>query len=258
MFQVPFSIGPVELEFIPAGHMLGSAQVLMRYQGQTVLYTGDLSLRPNPTCEPLQAPTEPIDLLISESTFAAKDRHADPATALRQTISAAGYKPLMIAVYPLGKAQHVTHLLTEEFPDLRVLVHFDIFRYHLVYEAHGFQPGKYQHYRRQDKRSMLLPHAYLVTPKVMAGYSKDYNYHKVMASGWLAKERFPYLDGNLDISDHVDAMDIQAYLVQVKPKQVWFWHGSPGPLLEWCGKAGIDAKEIKRGEKVEIEEAEAE
>jgi Cft2 family RNA processing exonuclease len=201
----------------------------------------------------LEPPSEPIDLLICESTFAAKDRHADPAQALKATLDQAGFKHLMISVYPLGKAQHVTHLLSEVAPDMQVLLHYEVYRFHQVYEAHGFRPGTYQHYRRQDRRSMLLPHAYLVTPKVMAGYAKAHDYHKVMASGWQTRQRFPYLDGNLDISDHVDALDIQQYLAQVQPKHVWFWHGSPGPLLTWCAQAGISAQEIRRGSAVVAE-----
>ena len=249
-YHTTFKVKEVEVKFLPAGHILGSAQILLTYQGQTVLYTGDVSLRPNESCEPLESPDVPIDLMICESTFAAKERHTDPAEALLKARAAADGRHLMIGVYSVGKAQHVSQLLRKTLPNMEVFLHYEIFRYHQIYEAHGIDLGAYRHYRRSDVKGMLFPHAYLVPPRVLSGYAKDYRYYKVMASGWEAKLRYPYLDGNLDISDHVDASDIQAYLQRVKPKGVWFWHGSPSPLLRWCGETGVVAREIKRGELV--------
>src|SRR6185503_20327200 len=43
-YDKPFSIGGVRITFIPAGHMLGSAQILMEYNGTRYLYTGDYKL----------------------------------------------------------------------------------------------------------------------------------------------------------------------------------------------------------------------
>jgi putative mRNA 3-end processing factor len=72
-YSTPFSIGDVEITFIPAGHMPGSAQVLMEYKGVRYLYTGDYKLQPDATCEPMEFAK--TDVLITESTF------ADPTTA---------------------------------------------------------------------------------------------------------------------------------------------------------------------------------
>jgi putative mRNA 3-end processing factor len=51
-YNTAFNIGDVQLTFIPAGHMPGSAQILMEYQGTRYLYTGDYKLQPDTTCEP--------------------------------------------------------------------------------------------------------------------------------------------------------------------------------------------------------------
>src|SRR3569832_2122504 len=42
-----FTLGGVQITFIPAGHILGSAQILMEYQGIRYLYTGDYKLKPD-------------------------------------------------------------------------------------------------------------------------------------------------------------------------------------------------------------------
>ena len=245
--NTPFQVNGVEISFLPAGHMLGSAQILMKFQNQSILYSGDFSLKPNATCASLAYPDCPIDLLVCESTFGEKEVHSQPETAMRMTLQSAGLKPLLIAVYPLGKAQHVTHLLNVVAPELPVMLHYEVFRYHQVYENHGFKPGRYEFYRRMNNRSRMLPHALLVTPKVMASYSKDIDYHKVMATGWDAKSKMPYLNGLLDISDHVDSQDLRTYISQISPKEVWFWHGYPKRMIEWCVSKGISAQEIKHG-----------
>ena len=46
-----FTLGDVNITFFPAGHILGSAQVLMEYRGVKYLYTGDYKLQADATCE---------------------------------------------------------------------------------------------------------------------------------------------------------------------------------------------------------------
>src|SRR6185312_7556582 len=67
-YHSAFTIGGIDITFISAGHMLGSAQVLMEYKGARYLYTGDYKVQPDATCEPI-AWVE-ADVLITESTFA--------------------------------------------------------------------------------------------------------------------------------------------------------------------------------------------
>ena len=43
----PFELGPLSLELLPAGHILGSAQLrVIREDGKRIVYTGDLNLLP--------------------------------------------------------------------------------------------------------------------------------------------------------------------------------------------------------------------
>ena len=78
----PFTIGGIEIMLISAGHMLGSAQVLMVYEGVRYLYTGDYKLQADATCEPLE--WVETDVLITESTFANPDiLHPDPVAEIK-------------------------------------------------------------------------------------------------------------------------------------------------------------------------------
>src|SRR5690606_23682500 len=76
-YHQPVTLGSVTLRFIPAGHIMGSAQVVMDYEGVSYLFTGDYKMQADDTCEPLE--TVKADVLITESTFAdPKVSHPDP------------------------------------------------------------------------------------------------------------------------------------------------------------------------------------
>ncbi|MCF5505093.1 DNA ligase-associated DEXH box helicase, partial [Pseudomonas syringae] len=57
----------VKLSLHPAGHVLGSAQVRLEYQGEVWVASGDYKVEPDGTC----APFEPVrcHTFITESTF---------------------------------------------------------------------------------------------------------------------------------------------------------------------------------------------
>ncbi|MFX5562764.1 hypothetical protein ABTD73_20135, partial [Acinetobacter baumannii] len=60
-------LGEVEVRFVPAGHVLGAAQIVLQPRGETVVVSGDYKRRADPTC----APFEPVacDVFITEATF---------------------------------------------------------------------------------------------------------------------------------------------------------------------------------------------
>ncbi|MDQ3144885.1 MAG: MBL fold metallo-hydrolase, partial [Pseudomonadota bacterium] len=59
--------GEVEVSFVPAGHVLGSAQIILDYKGERVVVSGDYKRRPDPTCAPFVV--TPCDIFITEATF---------------------------------------------------------------------------------------------------------------------------------------------------------------------------------------------
>lgn len=50
------TLGDVEVGFVPAGHVLGSAQIVLDHAGERVVVSGDYKRRRDPTC----APFEPV------------------------------------------------------------------------------------------------------------------------------------------------------------------------------------------------------
>ena len=57
----------VRVSFHPAGHVLGSAQVRLEYQGEVWVVSGDYKVAPDPTCRPIEIVR--CHTFVSESTF---------------------------------------------------------------------------------------------------------------------------------------------------------------------------------------------
>lgn len=219
-FGETFTLDGVDVTFIAAGHMLGSAQILMVYKGVRYLYTGDYKLQADPTCEPLTMVA--ADVLITESTFANPDvKHPDP----EQEILKLKDKPsnIMLGCYVLGKAQRLTELINRFLPEREVLVHHKMHAVHQLYDALGPVKLKYSLYNRKAMKDGKQNKIYLVPPLTFNSYFRAKGVLRAFASGWERLQQ--QNDISLYISDHVDWSDILHYIAEVKPKQIWTIHG---------------------------------
>ncbi|HDI73950.1 MAG TPA: MBL fold metallo-hydrolase [Candidatus Korarchaeota archaeon] len=73
-FNVPFKVGDLEVTAINAGHIPGSAMFHIRYNGTSVLYTGDFNTKASRLMPPASIEDiPPVDILITESTYAMKE-----------------------------------------------------------------------------------------------------------------------------------------------------------------------------------------
>ncbi|MGV3762994.1 MBL fold metallo-hydrolase [Parapedobacter sp.] len=227
-YRHPFSIGDVTLRFIPAGHMLGSAQVEMVYQGATYLFTGDYKLQDDDTCEPFETVT--ADVLITESTFAdPRIAHPDPVEELSKINNTPHH--ILMGTYALGKAQRLTSLLNTHCPDRRVLVHHGILPFHRMYNALGISHLRYEPYDRRALRDGAGNAVYLVPPMAFNSYFRATPFVRVFASGWERLQR--QNDLSLYISDHVDWNDILHCIAAIQPREIWTVHGEGRHLADY-------------------------
>src|SRR5271165_5050351 len=143
-YNRPFALGPLTLELLPAGHILGSAQLrVTRQDGRRIVYTGDLNLSPALTAEPAQVAA--CDTLVIESTFG-HPRYAFPErgqvleaveTWVRRTLER-GATPVVLG-YALGKAQEVICALARR--GHAVVAHSSICDIAELYREFGVEVG---------------------------------------------------------------------------------------------------------------------
>ncbi|MBC6111340.1 exonuclease [Pedobacter fastidiosus] len=229
-YHQTFKIKEVIISFYPAGHILGSAQVMMEYQGTKYLYTGDYKIEPDPTCEPFEFVK--ADVLITESTFAKPEtKHPDPAEEIKKLNATTAN--IMLGSYALGKSQRIIQLINEHCPTRNIMVHFSIMPFIKIYEDYGINVGAYKMYDRKVMKNNLENQVYIVPPMVFHSYHKAINVVRAFASGW---ENLQQQNGiSLYISDHADWDAILETIEKVEPSQVWTLHGDGRQLKEYFG-----------------------
>ena len=108
-------VGDVTVKFVPAGHVLGSAQIVIDWRGRRAVISGDYKRSPDPTNPPFEL--VPCDLFVTEATFALPVfTHGDAKEEVAKLLKSSKQFPErahVVGVYGLGKCQRLTALLRE-------------------------------------------------------------------------------------------------------------------------------------------------
>lgn len=113
-----FTIGNLSLELFPSGHFLGSASLLLRHEGQDLVYAGEINPRRGTLAPDLEA--RHCDLLVLPAPNARRGFVLPPVEQVNESLLKfvrAGLDegtPVVIFSHPLGEAQEVARLLLEQ------------------------------------------------------------------------------------------------------------------------------------------------
>jgi putative mRNA 3-end processing factor len=242
--------GEVEISLVPAGHVLGSAQAVVRWKGLTMVVSGDYKRRRDPTCPPFEP--VPCDVFISEATFGLPVfRHPDDAEEIARLLRSVAQFPErshMIGAYALGKAQRVIRLLREAGWDRPIHVHGALERLNRLYEAHGIDLGPLAPATSAAKQD-LAGAIVVAPPSALADrWSRRFpDPVAAFASGWMrvrARARQRGVELPLVISDHADWEELTATIDEIRPGQLWITHGREEALARWAELHGIEARAL--------------
>ncbi|HEY0958953.1 MAG TPA: ligase-associated DNA damage response exonuclease [Novosphingobium sp.] len=232
--------GGVAATMLPAGHVLGSAQILLEHAGERVIVTGDYKRRADPTCPPFQ-PT-PCDVLITEATFGLPVfRHPpieEEIVRLLGARTANSDRCVLVGAYALGKAQRVIAELRLAGYSDPVWLHGAMERMCRLYEDFGIDLGELR-LVADTPRAELAGQIVLCPPSALHDrWSRRLpDPITAMASGWMrvrqrARQRMVELP--LVISDHADWDELTGTIAEVDPAETWITHGREEALLRWC------------------------
>lgn len=110
----------LSIEFFDAGHILGSVGTLIRAEGRTIFYTGDVQFDDQTISQAARFPEHPLDVLIIETTRG--DRETPPGFTrageeqrLADAIKAAFDRDagILIPLFALGKTQEMLGMIYE-------------------------------------------------------------------------------------------------------------------------------------------------
>jgi len=113
-YQRPVPVVPgVEVEFINAGHLLGSAYARVKVGARTVLFGGDLGRYGRPVL-PDPSPVDHADVLLLESTYGDRlhepDDHGERLAQIVTSVVERGGK-LIIPAFAIGRVEEVIYWL---------------------------------------------------------------------------------------------------------------------------------------------------
>jgi putative mRNA 3-end processing factor len=226
-YRQSFHLNDVKITFYPAGHILGSAQILMEYEGRRFLYTGDFKIQEDSSCEGFELVQ--ADVLITETTFAHPD-YSHPESSIEiKRLSEVKEQNVMLGAYSIGKAQRLTQLISQHCPEKKIQVQSEIAQYHKVYESAGFNLGNWEVYNR-DEFKHETGCVYIVPPNWLSRNRRNKNVYRAFATGW--KKYFFNCDAILHVSDHADWNDILHLIEKVQPQKIYTLHGDGSHLKE--------------------------
>jgi putative mRNA 3-end processing factor len=232
--------GGVSATFIPAGHVLGSAQILLEHAGERVVVTGDFKRRADPTCPAFEC--VPCDVFITEATFGLPVfRHPPVEQEIARLLAARAANPdrcVLVGAYALGKAQRVIAELRRSGYAEPIYLHGALERMCRVYEEHGIGLGELRLVAGLPKTA-LAGQIVLCPPSALNDrWSRRLpDPIAAMASGWMRirqRARQRNVELPLIISDHADWNELTATIRQVDPAETWITHGREEALLRWC------------------------
>lgn len=259
-YNEPVQIGPVRVTLYPAGHVLGSAQVLLESEGCRIVVSGDYKRNNDGTCpgfEPV-----PCDIFVTEATFGLPIfQHPSPHGEIEKLLKSVRDFPErshLVAAYSLGKAQRVIKLLRQAGYDDPIYLHGSMVTMCDFYQKNGIDLGDLRKATGLPKDALkgcivMAPPSALKEP-----WSRRMSDPVLaMASGWMTvKQRVRQrgIELPLVISDHADWNELKTTIGETGAGEIWVTHGREDALVHWCQTQGLKAAPLhlqRREEEVE-------
>lgn len=254
-YNRPFEVGPLSLELLPAGHILGSAQLrVTRRDGVRVVYTGDLNLSAALTAEPAQIAE--CDVLVMEATFGHPRYRFPPKREVLAQVADWAHgcirrdvAPVVLG-YALGKAQEAIRYLGEA--GFRIAAHRSVSRISAIYEECGVPLGPVRTYDGHWEKGEVL-----VFPpfRRRAGLATLGPRETAVLTGWAMDPRAASrygADRAFPLSDHADFNGLMAYARDTGAQEVLLHHGFAETLAKAMCAKGIDARPLGTVKQLEL------
>lgn len=221
--------GSHRITLFPAGHVLGSSQILIEGENGRFVYTGDFKLHASLTAE--QPEVKRCDVVLMECTYG-RPQYAFPdrAEVALQMIEFArdaldtNAVPVFFA-YSLGKAQEAVAILGGA--GIPLTVHGEVDTICGVYRDCGVDLPAYERYDAtsfEGARAVIWPPGGRALPKAIRGR----RVRTAVLTGWCIDRGaiFRYgADRGFALSDHADYPSLLRYIELSQPSKVLLNHG---------------------------------
>jgi Cft2 family RNA processing exonuclease len=254
-FNEPWEMGRHRLTLFSAGHVLGSAQLMIEGDAGSFVYTGDFKLEPSYTAEAPEV--KRCDTVLMECTYGRPQYIFPPRADVAQQMVAwarrafeDGATPIFFA-YSLGKAQEALAIVGRA--GLPVTVHGAIHSIARVYEEAGVALPPYERYDAQTfdgSRVLLWPPSGRSLPRALGGKPT----RTAALTGWAIDRNATYRYGTdtaFPLSDHADYPSLLRYIELAQPRRVLLNHGWRD-FVHRLRKLGVNAEYLEENQQLAL------
>jgi len=242
----------VKVSLHPAGHIIGSSQVRLEYQGEIWVVSGDYKTEN----DGLSGAFEPVPChtFITESTFGLPIYNWKPQTEIFSSIQnwivknkEAGKTSVLIA-YSLGKAQRLLSCLAEVSP--QIFVHGAVWNVHQALVNAGVALPAVEKVEL-DAPKELFKGSVVIAPSGAdeSPWVRRFQPFEVgVCSGWMqvrGNVRRRNADAGYALSDHADWKGLLSAVKATGAYKVYVTHGFQSALSRYLTQEGIEAAEVR-------------
>jgi len=243
--------GGVRFSFHSAGHVLGSAQILVEGGGERWLVSGDFKRQGDPSC----APFTPVraDVLISEATFGLPIYHwREPGAVVQELVAwwrKAPERPSVVFCYAFGKAQRLLAELHAAGVEEEVLLHGAVQALMAPYREAGVAMPPTRALAELPRDTPLAGRLVLAPPAAQGSswMRRLRGAQCGLASGWMAvrgaRRRRAGCRGFV-LSDHADWRALVQTARESGARQVLLNHGQGEHLARYLREEAGIASEV--------------
>lgn len=240
----------VSVLLVPAGHILGSAQVVLEHAGQRVVVSGDYKRASDPTCAPFEVVA--CDVFVTEATFALPVfRHEQASKEVRRLVASLERQPErthLLGVYGLGKCQRMLKLMRLAGYDKPIYLHGALVELTALYQRLGQEFGDVRpaaEASAEDLAGALV----LCPPSALSDrWSRRFaDPVTAFASGWMrvrGRARQRGVELPLVVSDHADWPDLIDTIAETGAGDIWVTHGREDALVHQLASMGRRARAL--------------
>jgi putative mRNA 3-end processing factor len=253
----------VKVSFHPAGHVIGSSQIRLEYNGEVWVASGDYKV----IDDGISGAFEPVkcDTFITESTFGlpiykwrSQQQIFQDIQAWIRSNQADGKTSVMIA-YSLGKAQRVLQAIAEVTD--KIYVHGAIYNVHQTLIDAGWPLPPVKRVTPETTKEELKGSVVIAPPSADGtSWMKKFTPYSVgVCSGWMqvrGNARRRNVDAGFVMSDHADWPGLLEAIKATEAQKVFVTHGFQATFSRYLNEIGIEAAEVKTEYGVEEEEEE--
>jgi putative mRNA 3-end processing factor len=245
-------INGVRVSLHPAGHIIGSSQVRVEYNGELWVISGDYKTEN----DGLSGEFEPVKCqhFITEATFGLPIYNWKPQDEIFSGIqnwirkNQSERKTSVLIAYSLGKAQRLLPCIAGVTDT--ILLHGAVYNVHMALVNAGWKLPEVMRVTPETPKELLKGNVVIAPSGAESSpwIKKFAPYETGICSGWMqvrGNVRRKNADAGFALSDHADWKGLLEAVKATEAEKVYATHGFQSAFSRYLNENGIEAAEVK-------------